>query len=93
MARRDTCGQLLDLDVNWFALNYVPFVTKHPQKKGIRPIVKQIKYVKGVSCVDQLHLVRVVTSVHNVDKKSACRGQPERVLKNLGRPQGPAPRL
>ena len=41
------------LVVNCFAVNHAHFVTRKPQKKGIRPIVKQIKYVKGVSCVGQ----------------------------------------
>ena len=32
----------------------------------LSPIVKQIKYVKGVSCVDQLSSAQFITTVHTV---------------------------
>ena len=56
------------LNVNCFAVNHVPFVARQPQKKGIRPIVKQIEYVKGVSCIDQLHSVHSVSNVSPVSR-------------------------
>ena len=40
-------------NVACFTVNHVPSVSQQPQKKGLSPmIVKQIKHVKGVSCVD-----------------------------------------
>ena len=48
-------------------MNHVSFVAGQLQKKGLSPIiVQQMKYVKGVSCVDQLLFVQPVTSVHTV---------------------------
>ena len=37
------------LNVNCVAVNHIFFVAGQPQKKGIRPIVKAIKYIKCVS--------------------------------------------
>ena len=37
------------LNINYFSANHVPFVARQPQKKGLSPIVKQIKYMKGAS--------------------------------------------
>ena len=51
--------------LNCHAVNHVPFVTGQPQKKGLRPIIKVVKSVKGVSCVDQLSF-QLVTNVHAV---------------------------
>ena len=48
-----------------FCCECVPFVTRQTQKKGIKPFVKQIKYVKGVFCVDQLCSVQPVTNVRS----------------------------
>ena len=56
------------LNVNCFDVNDVPFVACQLQKKGSSPIVKQLKYMKGVSCVDQLSSVQPVTNAHNVDQ-------------------------
>ena len=40
-----------------FVADHVLFVVRHPQRKELSPIVKQIKSVKGISCVDQLSFV------------------------------------
>ena len=40
------------LNVNYHAVDHVPFVTRQLQKEGLIPIVKAIKSVKGVRCVD-----------------------------------------
>ena len=53
-------------NVNCFAVNHVPFMARQLQKKGLSLTVKQIKYVKGVSCVDQLPSVHPITNVHTV---------------------------
>ena len=45
-----------------------PFVTGKPQKKGITPIVKQVKYVKGLSCVKRVSSVQSVNNAPNVAK-------------------------
>ena len=39
------------LNVNCNAVNHITFVTGQPQRRGLRPIVKAIRSVKGVSCV------------------------------------------
>ena len=41
----DSCQTL---NVNCFAVNHVPFVAGQPQKKGLNPVVKQLKYVKDL---------------------------------------------
>ena len=61
----------------------IPSIARQPQKKSLSLIVKQIKYVKDVSSVDQLCSVQPVTNVH-----TACRSQTEPVLGNFGRPKG-----
>ena len=63
---KDIYGQLSNFKYKFFSLNHVPFVAWQPQKKGISLMVKQIKDVKGVSCVDQLSSVQLSTKVHNV---------------------------
>ena len=54
----DSCQTL---SVNCFVVSHVPFVARQPQRNGISPIVKQIKCVKSVSCVNQLCSVQPVT--------------------------------
>ena len=54
------------LNVNCLAVNHVPFVARQPQMKVIRPFVKAIKSLEGVSCVHQLSSVKPVTNVHIV---------------------------
>ena len=56
------------LDVNYSVVNPVHFAKGHSQKKDISPIIvnchkTELKYVKDVSCVDQLFFVRPVTNV------------------------------
>ena len=75
------------LNLNCFAVNHVPFVARQSQKKGRSPIVKQLKYVKDVSCVDQLSSVPTCHLCPHCCSKSACRGQTEPVLENFGRPR------
>ena len=75
------------LNMSCLTVNHVPFVAGQPQKKSIRPIVKAIKYMKDVYCVDQLCSVQLVNKVHYCSK-SACRGQTAPVLENLGHPRG-----
>ena len=47
-------------------MNHVPFVCGQSQKKGIGPIVKAMKSVKGVSSVDQLPSVQLVINFYTV---------------------------
>ena len=54
--------------VNCFVVNPVLFAKGHSQKKDITPVIvnchkTELKYVKDVSCVDQLSFVRPVTNV------------------------------
>ena len=60
------------LNVHCFAVKHVPFVTGQPQKKDIKPIVKAIKYVKGVSYVDQLSSVQPVINAHTTLLLKIC---------------------
>ena len=65
VGRRDTLvNHCQACDVNCIAVYHVLFEGRQPQKKGKRPIVKQTKYVKGVSCIYQLSSVQPVTNVH-----------------------------
>ena len=63
---RDSCGQLSDFKYRLFCCESCTFFFWAATKKGLSPIVKQIKYVKGVSCVDQLSSVQPVTSIPTV---------------------------
>ena len=57
--RTDTCGKFSDFKCKLFC--------SQPQKKRLSPmIVKQIKFVKGVSCADPSSSVRPVTNVHAI---------------------------
>ena len=55
-----------NLYVSDHAVDYVSFVTGRLQKKGSRPIVRSLKSVKGVSCVDQLPSAQPITIIHTV---------------------------
>ena len=56
-------------NVNCFVEDHVSFVAQQQQKKDLSPISvkqrKKLKYVKGVSCADQLFCVQHVSNVHN----------------------------
>ena len=45
------------LNVDYVAVNHVLFVAGEPQKNDTSPFVPEIKYVKGVSCGEQLSSV------------------------------------
>ena len=64
--RKKTVDIYQTLNINCFAVNHVPFSARQPQKKGVSSVIKQIKIVKGVSCVEQLLSVQLVTNVHTV---------------------------
>ena len=54
------------LNVHSVSVNHISFVAEQPQKKGIRPIVKAIKYIKCVSWVNQLFSDQPVINIHTV---------------------------
>ena len=55
------------LKLNSFVADHVPYVVGHPQKKKkSSPIVKLIKSVKIVSCVDPVSFVQAVTNARAV---------------------------
>ena len=64
-----TCKEdnLRTLTVNSCVVNHAHFVSGLPQKKGVIPnychLCREIKHVKGVSCVGQLSSVQNVTNV------------------------------
>ena len=70
-----------------FNVNYhVPFFV-HPQKKGLSPVVKSVKCVKGDSCVDQLSFVQNVTNVVTKLLLRICTNFVKH-MRPLGPPQG-----
>ena len=74
-----------NLNVNCHSVIHVPLVSGLPQKKGLGHVMKSIKSVKGVSCVDQLP--PVCHKCPHCCCKSICRVQTP-VLGNIGRPRG-----
>ena len=58
--------------VNFSVVTPVHFAKGHSQRKDISPVIvncckqRKLKYVKGVSCVDQLSFVKPVTNVQTV---------------------------
>ena len=74
------------LNVYCHVVNHVPCVTGLPQKKGVTPIVKPIKSVKGVSSVDQLSFVHPVINVHKI----CMKGQTAPVLNPQARLHPPS---
>ena len=100
------------LNVNCLAVNHVSFVSGQLQKKGLSPIivnqVKQLKCIKGASCVDLLSSVQPVINAHAVAqnlplgarlnqfwKTWAALGASSKVIKILkeGYTRSPSPHL
>ena len=80
-------GQTVNLNV----ISHAHFVLRHPQKKGISPVIvkqkdQKLKCVNNVSCVDQLCSVKQKMS--HFCTKSDCRSQTKPVLGNLGNFEG-----
>ena len=82
----NTCGQLSDFRCKLFCCESCTFCHRAATKERHKTHCKT-KYLKNISCVDQLSFVQPVTNVHTCSK-SACRGHTEQFLENLGRPRG-----
>ena len=84
----NTQTQTLNVELNF--ANLVPIAKGVSQKKDVSPVVvnccnqRELKYVKDVSCVDQLSFVKR-NKCPNCCLKSACRGQTTKLLENLGK--------
>ena len=86
--------ETVNLHVNSCIVSPVIFAKGYPQKKDVIPIYcyqcHRIKYVKGVSCVDHLSSVSLVTNVPTalICSRSTCRGHIAPVLGEVGSPRG-----
>ena len=82
------------LTVNCVVTNHVHFVAGLPQKNSISPFIvkqKKLKYVKGVSCVDQEYSIQNVTNVHIVAQNLPVGARLNQVWKTWAT-LGPSPK-